>query len=505
MTNTDLHSILRDLYIIDPELQAHEAELIPLVKALLQNKQNPKPTQEFAQKLRMLLKERSAELARTQPGFAATLANFFQSKSAFAVLGAFVGVAIAGPTVFLALQNGVDLPMAPTSERDAENEGMFAYDVEETSPRAFGELAVSDIAANPAVSARPQSGGGGGDMDAKVSSLIYPPGPMYNFTYEYAGDPLTLPEGDTVNVLRRKPVALSASTAGLPELDIIDLGTFPGSTVMNVSLTQDRKNGYMVTLDLKEGSVSVNQNYERWDDPYAKCNGDQACYERLQLSVGDIPSDDVLIGIAKRFLDEHGVDLSLYGEPEVDHQWRISYDSMPSDGDRRGMVPDTLSVLYPLVIDGKPVYEQYGTKTGITVSVNVRHKATIGAWNILVHRYEESAYPAVQESAQVMDYLTNMNSGGDMRVMMVEDSVDQPKTEQATVKLGTPTMALARYYRTGAGGVMEQILVPSLVFPVMETVNAPDYFPSSTPVIVPLAEELLKEAGSNGQPTPLMY
>jgi hypothetical protein len=497
MTNPQLQQILEDLYAIDPELRSYEAELLPLVQTLLAGKRNPKPTKEFAAQLRRILQERAATLS-AKTSMADTIASFFQSKTSFAVLGAFLAVAIGAPTMYVALKGADPMALPPMSDTDMEESAMRAYDVAPTAPEAFGKLGVSATA--PQANPRPQSGGGGGD--AAMSSLIFPPGPMYSYTYEYAGEEIALPESDTVNVLRRKQVQLPASSVSLPPLDIIDMGTFRDSRVTNVSLSQDSKNGYMVTLDLQEGSVSIYQNYERWDDPFRNCNGDQSCYDRLQLSLSDVPSDDTIITIADRFLQEHGIDTSRYGAGAVDHQWKVNYENTP-EADRRGMVPDTLAVIYPFTINGTTVYEQYGSPMGISVNVNLRNKAVTGAWNIMVHQYDESAYPAVKSAQQITDFIERMNNAaGDMRIMMAEQE-GAGETEETVVKLGTPTQGFARYYRSKDNGSMEQLLVPALIFPVAETVNPPSYY-SPTPVVVPLASELLEEAEGQGQPMPLM-
>lgn len=76
------------------------------------------------------------------------------------------------------------------------------------------------------------------------------------------------------------------------------------------------------------------------------------------------------------------------------------------------------------------------------------------------------------------------------------------ETEEASIKLGTPTQILARYYRTTENGASEQLLVPALLFPISSTENTPEYY-SPSPVIVPLASELLEQEAP-GIAVPLM-
>ena len=80
-------------------------------------------------------------------------------------------------------------------------------------------------------------------------------------------------------------------------------------------------------------------------------NGNES-QKNTQLSPDDLPTDEELIAIADNFLKEHGIKRENYGDPIVNKYWR---ETGMSD-----FVPDTLTIIYPLLINGKEVLDQGG-------------------------------------------------------------------------------------------------------------------------------------------------
>ena len=78
-----------------------------------------------------------------------------------------------------------------------------------------------------------------------------------------------------------------------------------------------------LSLLLKNGGVNIYQQYDQWPNPYEKCNDGYRpnCYQDLQLTTKDLPSDDKMIEIVKVFANKHGIDLSDLGTPYIDKYW----------------------------------------------------------------------------------------------------------------------------------------------------------------------------------------
>lgn len=416
----------------------------------------------------------------------------------YTLTGLVLGAIVAAPLTYSLTQHG-GLP-APASDR---TQTLFLYSVEETGSSAFGDLSMATAnygrgggggapAMDSAMMTRPQSGGGGSDgMMIDPTIGIVPP-EITEYRLVYNGEIAGL--NDAVDVFKRQKNTSNADLSrilGSLNTGIIDLGSFPGAKTDMITFYQDTQYGYMVTVSFRDGSIALNQNWEKWPHPESNCQ-DEACFQRYRLQADDIPADGVLIDIAADFVADHGIDLSQYGAPEVDHQWRTQYEAA---SDKSMMwIPDSVRVIYPLLVDGKPVYEEGGGKAGITIGVNVREDRVSDVWGLTDQKYQKSSYAGVTDEAAIRGYLGNYGK--------MDTSWMPPNTERKTVEitLGTPELSLVRMYRYD-NNTNDELLVPALVFPVTN-VPAGEYF-YNTSITVPLAVDLLKERTDGGNPVPM--
>jgi hypothetical protein len=207
--------------------------------------------------------------------------------------------------------------------------------------------------------------------------------------------------------------------------------------------------------------------------------------------IGDVPADDVTIKLAQDFVKDHGFDLTQYGAPEVDHQWKVQYDAVTDKS--MAYVPDTVRVVFPLMVDGKPVFDEGGTKSGINVGVNIRQKKVSDAYGIVDQTYLKSAYPAVTDSTLITKYL---DSYGDMPAGW---TVTDATIKQVDITLGTPEVGFVKTYNY-ENAVTKELIVPALIFPVTDA-PANSYFQSS--ITVPLAQEMLDKLSQTPNPRPM--
>lgn len=476
---TTPEQLLAELYEIDPGLREHEAELVPLIARLLERDPAQKPTAAFVKKLRKELQARAASMEsgaveyRAASGAPSAFAAFFQ-RFAFAAAGAVAAVVVAVP---------VTLNFA---DRDASSGVPFdAYRGEEFAlTEDDGSLSTSGIAApqanNPAPGpyARGQGGGGGdiamGDMGkmSVVTSLIAPWNPV---KYRLEGDLPELPQG-RVDVLERDMRALNVPFSSIQNAfrdAAIDLSTFDGMSVDHVSLTQRRQFGYTINVSLADGSVSINQAWEYWPHPASNCQTEE-CYRAQQPKLSDVPADAELIRIAGEFLADHDIDLDGYGAPVVDNAWRRDYDR--AEDKRFAWVPESIRVVYPLVVEGQTVMEPGGGPSGISVQVSIKHKRVSDAWGMTTYQFSRESHEAISGRADVEKFLAN--SGAQY-------------TDAPTVALKDPTIGYVRLY-TYEGGRNRDLLIPALIFRVTDVPAGAYYYPAT--VAVPLAKDLLEEA-----------
>ncbi len=506
--SSDLRSILGELYTIDPSLQDHEAELIPVLEAMMRSKPDVTPDEAFIQRLRSMLREKNVMVSSSNHdqkkySSSSSFFSFFtMNHLQYTVTGVVLGAIIAGPITYSLTQSG-GLPSFTNESNGTQK--LFSYSVEDSGSSAFGDL--STVQQNTAygrgggggapeidtaMSARPQSGGGGGDammIDPKIG-LIAPEMTQYNLVFDGALPSLT----DSVDVYSRmRGVSnadigqiLSAFNTGL-----IDLGSFGNAKTDMISFYQDTEYGYMVNVSFREGTININQNWEKWPHPESACR-DEACYQRFRVKAEDVPADDVLIGIANAFVEKYSIDLSQYGEPEVNNQWRAQYEAATDKS--MVWIPDGAQVIYPLLIDGKPVYDEGGMKTGISINVNVREKRVSDAWGIMDQKYRKSAYAGVTDEAAIRAFI-------DAYGVFPTDFMPQGTTVKSVdITLGTPEVSLVRMYHY-RDNMSDELLVPALVFPVTNVPEGEYFYQKS--ITVPLAADLLKERTGQGNPVPM--
>jgi len=339
--------------------------------------------------------------------------------------------------------------------------------------------------------------GGGGGIGAM------PPYEAVRYRYVYRGESLQMP-AERMDVYRRKTGgALAAAPQDVLRgagLGLMDLGSFSSMSMQNISFVENRDNGYIVTTDFQNGMVSINENWERkTDDPYRCVNGRCPIVEPLTAS--EVPADDDLIRTANSFLAAHGVDVSLYGAPVVDHSWRMyatmdggpvrtadavsaeatsvsASDPVPSVMPIRA--PDQISITYPYLIDGQEARSSSGDPIGMSVSVNLRGTRVAGAWGIAIQSFEKSSYATEQDTARILSFVER---GG------LYGYVDE-NAKTVDVELGDPTVILASFGRT-VDDRWEELYVPSFAFPVLKKPADAPWLQNS--IVVPLIKDLLVE------------
>src|SRR3989344_4745540 len=146
-------SIVDELIELEPSLSEFRADLIRSISAIVAAKPDTKFSEQF--KARLLQELRTKFLSDTS----SSLSLIERMHKFFYALG---GAAVASLVLYITMIN----PMIPmpsgdglTMGRDSAMQGPAV--TEELKDEAFGNLA-PDAAANPTISARPQSGGGGG-------------------------------------------------------------------------------------------------------------------------------------------------------------------------------------------------------------------------------------------------------------------------------------------------------------------------------------------------------
>lgn len=495
-----IKKILDDLYALDPGLAQREDELVVLIRQLLVSRPDTRFDRQFAARLREELLAGSEPAVGNNHSFTIYFNHMLETmqlrRLSYASVGAAAIVLVA--VVWYA-------SLGPATQRIAFTNGITDVDA-----RAFGSLAeanssnalgmgaggdgmsrnqsgggnatamVADVAAEGAAEAPAGFGGGG---DAKMSILPIPE--MNNYRFVYA-DSLNLTDQE-LPVLKRVR-NLDAAKAVVSQFTSIDLGSvnlaaFNNLALQNVSFVEDRDLGYTVNVNLEEGSLSIYENWRKWRDLAMESCQDEACYRALQLKESDIPSDEALIAMSDAFLAKYGIDMSMYGTPRVNKDWRKGWETRPV---AERWVPDVMDIVYPLVIDGQEVYEESGLPFGVHVNVNVRRNQVSGMWNYTTHNYERSLYPAETDEARLKKIIER---GG--RFMWY----GSPEGDTVEVALSAPERILLKIWRYD-NGENNEFIVPALRFAITDKPG--DSMIWQDYVVVPLIAEMLDEYEQNG-------
>lgn len=493
-----LQQFLTDLYQIDPSLKSHEAEIVPLVEKLLKNDPAQSPDAAFVSRLRMQLQNRTAELAAHRLSV--------WSKWLYAFGGA-VTAAVVLPLAFVAWNN------TQRSVSPSAGTSLFGFQTEKQGSHAFGDLDQM-TAGQSAEMSRSQGGGGGavpatapatapamnayGTNDIAVSEspavdvkMMIAPYPMTRTEYVYEGDIKDLQS--SVSVFRRDPSGKSISLSSLGSafnLGNIDLGSFAGMNMDSATFSQNKSYGYQITVNFRDLSVYLDAQWDQW--PQSKCQTD-ACWQAQRVKIGDIPTDEALIAVAQDFVKDHGIDLSAYGAPTVDSQWKRDYDRAASA--ELAYIPDQIRVIYPLQIDGKDVYDQAGMKTGVSIGIQIKERKVLNVYGLMGRSYDQSSYDGVTDQKAIKDFIAKIDNYYGSPMPLMERGMPIPPdagdVKTITVTLGDPVVSYVQYYRYDKA-VSEELLISSLVFPVKDVQGAGDMGYYRTNVVVPLAKEMLE-------------
>jgi len=472
--------ILNDLYKIDPTLREHEAELVEVIQQLMSSRPNQEITDDFRLELRnqILKMAREIKLHTTFGKSKFRWTNMFMSpvlKPAGLVIGGVLLALIITVPIILNQSGGVVENIKGVND-------FFVLEITESKDEAFGKLSLdggeSQLATAPEGVVTDGRGGGGVMMSAESDSTaqkIGMPAPEYmeqiNYEYKYTGEDFTIDEQEMAVFQRIKDskagTGVAAYLSGL-NFQGLDLSKFKNAKVQNFSIVEDKENGYMVSVDFINGMVSVYKNWARWEISVAR---------RESLKMSDIPSDSSTISIANKFLAQYGVDITKYGAPKVQKDW-LNYSEQSVDAEI--WVPDTLSVIYPSLINGEPVYDMGGRKTGINVSVDIVNMKAVGIWNLTSRQYKSSMYKVETNTNSILEVAKNSNN---------RYSFDNPD-KVITYELGTPERIMMQYMKYEKGGSVE-FIVPALKFPVVNASEEGGYQQQN--IIVPLTKELLEE------------
>ncbi len=471
----NIQFILDELYRIDPELKNHQVEIAQIVESMIKNKPNTQFDENFARELKTKVLEKfSSETKKEKQTF-----SFFKSKFVYTLSGAIATLAIALPVIYLSSDMSTEL---------AKNSFTAGTRVVKAERNAFGPLAPVTVNTNSTEAAQGSTAnmafGMGGDM-AKISgtSMIY--NPVYiNYNFTFSGE---LPElSENIEVLKRESgIDAAKQYSGILQkikLGIFDLGKLRQAQVQNFSLVEDRNQGYVVNVDMIGGFVSISENYPTWRSarPMIDCSNG-FCVDPNRITIDEVPEESRLIDIAGAFLREYGIDMKSYREGQVDSRWRIGYERAENKSDF--YISNIHTVVYQLMINGKPVYEEHGEPMGIRVNINTKEMKVTSVDGIMTKTFSGSAYEGETDEARIRALIEK----GRMAVY-----AEPTKTVDAELE-NSESGYMRRWQYNESNGTSSEIFVPALIVEVKDFERLQGEGLWQNKIVIPLAKEMLTE------------
>lgn len=497
MNHTQIEQILSELYTLDPSLRDEEKTLIAILEKMLRARPAVKVDELFAQNLKRTLMDVPIQKK-------SNFISYFSSMIKKPVL--FAGAATLGAVLLVSAY-----VLNATTSRYAFQTSVPTLSVARELPRnAFGPLlnTAAPLGSPEAISADYSGARQGGvipPMAAKNMAVSEPAvsannpvsslgmmdkmiAPYYNYTYKYTGEPLNLTETEAPVFRRIKDTGLSHDFAQAilgKNNGMMDLSNFDNAVLQNFQLAQNTKDGYIINVDLQNGNININPNYEKW---YPPCSG-TTCDAPKPLIEKDIPSNDKIIAIANEFLDEFGISREQYGAPVVEESWKNNYPMPFAEGMARDTsvisqyIPDVISVIYPIAIEGQKITESSGMDFGLHVNVDIRKMKGQGVWNLFTNQYQKSNYETETDASRILKIAENGGNGW----------YRAPTENTRTLSLGTPEkIYISHYQYVPETGLSNELYVPALKFPVMNIPTDQPYFYQRF-IVVPLVKEILTQ------------
>lgn len=447
--DASLKPLLEELYAADPTLRRHEADVIALIEQMRVSQPKGQPDADFIKRLRVSVLERIATPA---------------PRPIWTKL-----VMWAAPVAAVAL---VAFLVRPSPKSNNQIQSGHGVTIATVGDAAFGTLGLtatkSTTASGREAAVAPTANGAGVATDTQSSSMIAQP----SFVATVFTPPSTysLP---SLPVLRRD-AALDGMTGLLSTMSLsqIQLSSFTNVQLDYVTLSEQKEHGYTITIDRKNGQISLYKNY----------SGDVIAVKEMATNSPSnstpMPADGAIITTANQFLGDHGISRQGLAEPIVRKDWQM-YKLMIDSASSSAYSPSDVTVVYPWVLGGVPVVDDGGQPYGLMVVVHLADMTVTSVSNIVPLSFTSSNYDLVTATSQLADVIKR---GG------VYGYVPDTAATTNSVQLGAPTAVytVSRYQLNSDDA---DVLVPALSFPVPDDKVS---VAGRSFVIVPVVKQLLE-------------
>ncbi|MEZ7821130.1 MAG: hypothetical protein QMB51_02370 [Patescibacteria group bacterium] len=511
MKDNQVNEILFDLYMVDEDLKKYENELKDIILEIYYSRPDTEFDEGFKQNLKeeVLIKikslkrdnlNRKINLSSDLPKESNIL--IFMKKFNYILGGAGVSTLAILTIAYFMIRSGQislqdnsnknvnDLTILNTQNTNSTNKDSADvieiannFSIKNISSNAFGKLTASSL--QEAEDNQRNSGGGAspkvGLLGTSEVAAIDPKTIAYNskyYTYTYSDSKDKLNYDDKgLEVLKRIPSNKSIFNTDSININGVNLLNFKNLTLNNISLDENTNNGYSIYYNANDGSLSINKNWQKWTTTTDK-----------QLKISDIPSNEAILKISNDFIANYSIDTKNYGTPEVDNSWKTNYEK--STDKENYYLSNIINVTYPLIINGKPVYESYGNRVGMIVSVDIVNNKVDSVYGIQSQNYESSKYDLETDTSKILEAV---KVGGFNNYRYITKD-----TKEVILNVNNPTIGYVRSYRYDENNSYE-LFIPAMIFTINNTSKDEDIYREN--IVIPLTKEAVDEIITNSKKT----
>lgn len=515
MKENQIKEILFDLYMVDEELKKYETELKDIILEVCYSRPDTEFDDTFKQHLKEEINLKIKSLKRDNLNKKINLSTdlpkesnllLFMKKFNYILGGASVSTLVILVGTYFMIRSGQitignnktlqqnNISNFSLSNKDDNNTARNNQITENASIKSLASNAFGKISISSAENTK-QSGPEGYTLGSDAASSKMASSPMlgssdenmmisyipeyYTYTYTDSKEKLNY---NTEGLEVLKKIYSGSANFDYKNVSIsnLNLSQFNNLKLNNLSLDEDKENGYSIYFNFNDGSLSINKNWQKWPS---------ANYDK-NLKITDVPSDESIIKIANEFLSKYNIDIKNYGSPEVISDWKQYYEQ--STDKENYYIPTSIGVMYPLIINGKQVYESYGEKIGMTVNVDIVSNKVDGLYGIQTQNYESSKYDLETDSNKLLDVI---KIGGNMFSPRYASNTN---VKEISSNVKNPSIAYMRTYKYD-NNTSYELYVPAMILDVENTTN--NYRKN---IVIPLTKDSIEEILKNNKEQPVI-
>lgn len=249
------------------------------------------------------------------------------------------------------------------------------------------------------------------------------------------------------------------------------VSNFSNIWVSNITLNEDKDYWYNIFIDFDNSNLSINKNYSKWPE---------STYVEWEQQV--FLEENEIIKIAYDFLNTHKIDLSKYGEPQIDKTYIMNFAKYNSSKIMPAYAQNNTTVVFPLIVDWNEIIEEWWQQAWVRIDIDLKIKKVISLNWLSVDNYLKSYYKTETNTNNILNVANKgwrfgFNDYGTGAIDYIDVNINNPQI---------------KYVHTYSykDNQSEQYLIPAIVFDVENPENNGNYFGDT--IVIPLLKDSYK-------------